>query len=296
MSSLARDLIFSVHGLKMECYNMGKYSLPRSETMSRQDRFRKLFRSVILSATAWTFCSLAHSQQVSYDPHKFMLARSHYTKAMQLLADNKLGEGEAELLEAVKTFPQLAEGFVELGNLSMRRGEYREGLERYLKARDALSALQGIKRQQEAERQRQLQESIDLLNERISDLSRSQRSSDQGKIQQAMVHLEKLQQEKTNAQPSIESPFTPEVHFLVGTAQMKLEQFEEAAKEFQNALTLRPNFGEAHNNLAVVLYYRRDYPACWEHLRAAERAGVRVDPLFKEELTAVFPEPAAATP
>lgn len=265
--------------------------------MSRRDLFRKLLRAVILSGLAWTFCCLALSQQVSYDPHKFMLARSHYTKAMQLLADNKLGEGEAELLEAVKTFPQLAEGFVELGNLSMRRKEYREGLERYLKARDALSELHGMQRQQEAERQRQLQESIDLLNERISDLSRSQRASDQGKIQQAMVHLEKLKQERANLQPSIESPFTPEVHFLVGTAQMKLEQFEEAAKEFQNALTLRPNFGEAHNNLAVVLYYRRDYPACWEHLRAAERAGIRVDPLFKEELTAVFPEPtAAATP
>jgi len=264
--------------------------------MSRRDLFRKLLRAVILSATAWTFCCLALSQQVSYDPHKFMLARSHYTKAMQLLADNKLAEGEAELLEAIKTFPQLAEGFVELGNLSMRRKEYREGLERYLKARDALAELQGIRRQQEAERQRQLQESIDLLNERIRDLGRSTQTSE-GKIQQAMAHLEKLQQEKTNTQPTIESPFTPEVHFLVGTAQMKLEQFEEAAKEFQNALTLRPNFGEAHNNLAVVLYYRRNYPACWEHLRAAERAGIRVDPLFKEELTAVFPEPtAAATP
>jgi len=262
--------------------------------MSRRDRFRKLLPAVIFLGLAGAFCDLAHSQHASYDPHKFMFARSHYAKAMKLLADNKLGEGEAELLEAVKTFPQLAEGFVELGNLSMRRREYREGLERYLKARDALSELQGIKRQQEVDRQRQLQESIDLLNERISDLSRSQRASDQGKIQQAMVRLEKLQQERTNAQPSIDTPFTPEVHFLVGTAQMKLEQFEEAAKEFQNALTLRPNFGEAHNNLAVVLYYRRDYPACWEHLRAAERAGLRVDPLFKEELTAVFPEPTAA--
>ena len=95
----------------------------------------------------------------------------------------------------------------------------------------------------------------------------------------------------------MDAPFTPEVHFLVGTAQMKLERFEEAAKEFQEALVLRPNFGEAHNNLAVVLYYRRDYAACWEHVRAAEQAGIRVVPQFKEELSAVFPEPGgAATP
>lgn len=259
--------------------------------MSLRGNFKKLFRVLMLPVVAWVVTSLTPAQQVSYDPHKFMMARSHYTKAMKLLAENKLGEGEAELLEAVKTFPQLAEGYVELGNLSMNRGEFREGLERYLKARDALAELQGIKRQQEVERQRRLQESIDLLNERISDLSRSQSAADQGKIQQAMVRLEKLQQERSNAQPPTETPFTPEIHFLVGTAHMKLEQFEEAAKEFREALALRPNFGEAHNNLAVVLYYRRDYPACWEHLRAAEQAGVRVDPQFKEELTAVFPEP-----
>ncbi|MCI0655678.1 MAG: hypothetical protein L0170_01230 [Acidobacteria bacterium] len=259
--------------------------------MSLRAYFSKRFHILILTSMAWVLPSWAPGQQVSYDPHKFMIARSHYTKAMKLLADNKLSEGEGELLEAVKTFPQLAEGYIELGNLSMRRGEFREGLERYQKASKALSELQGIKRLQEVERQRQLQESIDLLNERISDLSRSQRTSDQGKIQQAMVRLEKLQQERTNAQPTMESPFTPEVHFLVGTALMKLERFEEAGKEFQSALALRPSFGEAHNNLAVVLYYRRDYPACWAHLRAAEQAGVRVDPRFKEELSAVFPEP-----
>jgi tetratricopeptide (TPR) repeat protein len=259
--------------------------------MSLREHFLQRVRTLVPIGMALLLSSPAPGQQASYDPHKFMIARSHYTKAMKLLADNKLSEGEAELLEAVKTFPQLAEGYVELGNLSMNRGEFREGLERYLKAREALSELQGIKRLQEVERQRRIQESIDLLNERIGELSRSQNASDQGKIQQAMVHLEKLQQEKINAQPPMESPFTPEVHFLVGTALMKLERFEEAAKEFQDALTLRPNFGEAHNNLAVVLYYRRDYPACWVHLRAAELAGIRVDPQFKEELSAIFPEP-----
>jgi tetratricopeptide (TPR) repeat protein len=259
--------------------------------MSLREQFRKRIRTLVLPGIGLVLTSLAPAQQVSYDPHKFMIARSLYAKAMKLLTENKIAEGEAELLEAVKTFPQLAEGYIELGNLSMNRGEFREGLERYLKARDALSELQGIKRLQEAERQRQIQESIDLLNERINELSRSQSASDQGKIQQAMVRLEKLQQEKINAQPTTQTPFTPEVHFLVGTALMKLERFEEAAKEFQDALNLRPNFGEAHNNLAVVLYYRRDYPGCWEHLRAAEHAGVRVDPQFKEELTAIFPEP-----
>jgi tetratricopeptide (TPR) repeat protein len=132
---------------------MNKYSLPWGGTMSLRGHFGKLVRILLLPGIAWALSGLAPAQQVSYDPHKFMIARSHYTKAMKLLADNKFAEGEAELLEAVNMFPHLAEGYIELGNLSMKRGEFREGLERYLKARDALSELQGIKRLQEVERQ-----------------------------------------------------------------------------------------------------------------------------------------------
>src|SRR4030095_2918841 len=184
------------------------------------------------------------------------------------------------------------EGHIALGNLSMQRGDFAQGLDRYTKARNALLELRGIKRQQEAERQRRIQESIALLKERVDEMSRSQRPQDQGKIQQDMVKMERLQQERTKSQPSMETPLTPEEHFLVGTGLMKLERFDAATEEFRQALSLRPKFGEAHNNLAVVLYYRRDYAECWEHLRAAEGAGVRVDPSFRDELSAVFPDPA----
>jgi tetratricopeptide (TPR) repeat protein len=241
---------------------------------------------------AWLVSPLAPGQDASYDPHKLMLARSHYEKGMKLVARDQTAQGEAELLQAVEIFPQLVEGHIELGNLSMQRGEFTQGLERYLKARDALSSLQGIKRLQESERQRRIQESIDLLTAQIDELHRSQRAQDEGKIQQVTVRLEKLQQEKSNTQPSEETPYPPELHFLMGTALMKLERFQDAARELQEALALRPGFGEAHNNLAVVLYFQKDYPACWEHIHAAEQAGVRVSAELKDELSALFADPA----
>ena len=257
------------------------------------DHFRGAVRILLILGMAVMISAIAAAQDASYDPHKLMLARTHYEKGMKLLARDKPAEGEAELLEAVKVFPQLVEAYVELGNLSMKRGDFTQGLERYLKARDALAALQGIKRLQEAERQRRIQESIDLLNAQLDDLRRSQRAQDEGRIQETMVRLEKLRQEKSTTQPSEGTPFTPEIHFLVGTALMKLERFQDAAKELGEALSLRPGFGEAHNNLAVVLYFQKDYPACWEHIHAAEQAGVRVSAELKEELAALFADPGA---
>src|SRR4030095_10212694 len=109
------------------------------------------------------------------------------------------------------------EGHIALGNLSMQRGDFAQGLDRYTKARNALLELQGIKRQQEAERQRRIQESIDLLKERVDEMSRSQRPQDQGKIQQDMVKIERLPQERTKSQPSMETPLTPQGDFLLGT-------------------------------------------------------------------------------
>jgi tetratricopeptide (TPR) repeat protein len=262
--------------------------------MSLGDCFRVPTRILLAMAAILFLCDHLPAQQESYDPHKLMIARSHYEKGMKLLARDDLEGGEAQLLEAVGVFPQLVEGYLALGNLSMQRGDFTQGLDRYTKAKNALLELQAIKHQQEAERQRRIQESIDLLKERMDEMSRSQRPQDQGKVQQDMVKMERLEQERTNSQPSMETPLTPEVHFLVGTALMKLERFDAAAEEFRQALSLRPKFGEAHNNLAVVLYYRREYAECWEHLRAAEGAGIRVDPGFLDELSAVFPEPAAS--
>ena len=228
----------------------------------------------------------------AYDPHTLMLAKSHFDKGMKLLSGTRDEEAEAEFTEAIKLFPELVEAHIQLGNISMRHRNFSQALERYLKARQSLADLQGLRHAQEMARMRQLQENIDLIKERINDLRSSPRASDAGKVQQEMVRLEKLERERTNAQPAAETPFTPEIHFLVGNALMKLERFDEAREELTQALVLRPDFGEAHNNLAVLCFYKREYDECWKHVHAAEAAGVRVDPVFRSELAVLSPEPA----
>ncbi|HEU5180169.1 MAG TPA: tetratricopeptide repeat protein, partial [Candidatus Polarisedimenticolia bacterium] len=225
-----------------------------------------------------------------YESHRLMMARSHFENGMKLLSSAHVPEAEAELKEAVKIFPELVDAHIQLGAISMGRGDFAQALERFLAARQSLSDLQGMRHAQEMERQRRLQESIDLIKERIADMRRGARVSDTGKIEQESVRLEQLERERTTAQPLSETPFTPQIHFLVGTVLMKLERFDEAHEELARAVDLRPGFGEAHNNLAVLDFYRKDYARSWEHVHAAETAGVKVDPLFRAELAALAPE------
>jgi tetratricopeptide (TPR) repeat protein len=225
------------------------------------------------------------------DARMVMMARSHFEKGMKLIGKGSEKEGEEELRESLRVFPDFADASIQLGNLAMRRREYGQGLELYLQAQASLLHLQGLSRQQEVERRRRLQEGIDALQERIEQLRLSQRTGAAGEIDAAMIRMEKLRQEQNKVLTQDEPPIPAELHFLIGTARMNLERYDEAIEDYRQALSQRPGYGEVHNNLAVIYLYRKDYPHAWEHLHAAEKAGIRINPQFREELSAAAPEP-----
>ena len=52
------------------------------------------------------------------------------------------------------------------------------------------------------------------------------------------------------------------------------------------AVAVEPTIGEIHNNLAVVCMVTERYDEAEREVQLAEKAGFRVSPAFKEELTA----------
>jgi tetratricopeptide (TPR) repeat protein len=255
--------------------------------------------AIFLLTLLWAGAGVPFAVAVPEEPvdsHKLMLARTHLDKGMKLLEKGNQEEAEAEFLEAIRAFPDMADAYIQLGHLSMRRKDYSQGLERYLQARTALTNLQGISRRQEVERARRIQESMDILREQIDQLRVSQDPADQSEINMKIAQMEKLRQEQTKLRAPVELPVPAELSFLVGTARMNLERYDEAIEDYREALAQRPGYGEAHNNLAVIYFYRKDYPRAWEHLHAAEKAGVRINPQFREELSAGAPEPPPTKP
>ena len=248
---------------------------------------------VLLLVLLWAMAggpSPAAAPEEAVDSQKLMLAKTHLDKGMKLLEKGSLEEAEAEFLEATRAFPDMADAYIQLGHLSMRRKDYSQGLDRYLQARTALTNLQGISRRQEVERSRRMQESMDILREQIDQLRVSQNPADQSEVNVKMAQMDRLRQEQTKLRAHDELSIPAELPFLIGTARMNLEEYDAAIEDYREALALRPGYGEAHNNLAVIYFYRKDYPLAWEHLRAAEKAGIRINPQFREELSAAAPE------
>jgi tetratricopeptide (TPR) repeat protein len=82
----------------------------------------------------------------------------------------------------------------------------------------------------------------------------------------------------------IEIPVPSFVSLSLGSAYFRAEQFEEAERQFRAAIVTDPKAGEAHNNLAVILMMKAQYTDAMAELKAAEKAGFRVNPELKDQI------------
>jgi Flp pilus assembly protein TadD len=70
----------------------------------------------------------------------------------------------------------------------------------------------------------------------------------------------------------------------LGSAYFRADATADAEREYRAALAVDPKLGEAHNNLAVVCMLTGRYPEADAEIKAAEKAGFRVNPQLKEDL------------
>ncbi|MGH9370721.1 MAG: tetratricopeptide repeat protein, partial [Vicinamibacterales bacterium] len=75
-----------------------------------------------------------------------------------------------------------------------------------------------------------------------------------------------------------------EVSLALGSAYFRNRQREDAEREWLSAVAANPRLGEAHNNLAVVYMLTGRKKEANDAVKAAERAGFRVDPRLKDDI------------
>jgi Flp pilus assembly protein TadD len=75
-----------------------------------------------------------------------------------------------------------------------------------------------------------------------------------------------------------------EVSLALGSAYFRNGQLEDAEREWKVAIGTNSSLGEAHNNLAVVYMMSGRFDEAEGSIAAAERAGFRVNPQFKQDL------------
>ena len=72
----------------------------------------------------------------------------------------------------------------------------------------------------------------------------------------------------------------------IGSAYFRLNDLPNAEREYRAAVEVNPAFGEAHNNLAVVYMVTGRLTEAENAVKAAEKAGFKVNPKLKEDIAA----------
>jgi tetratricopeptide (TPR) repeat protein len=215
-------------------------------------------------------------------------AMPRYRAGLDYLRAEAYAEAAKAFRDATEIDPSFAMAYYGLGRASMPQKKYGEAVAAYAKCRDLYRGQAGrlFTNQQEAQRYRQ---------DQMTELDEAIRSYSSGPLTaQATEAIRSLNERKRQLQQtmqrgnnlSIDASVPAFVSLSLGSAFFRLEQFADAEREYKAAIAEDPKTGEAYNNLAVVYLQTGRVQEASDAVKAAEKAGYKVNPLLKDDIAA----------
>lgn len=210
--------------------------------------------------------------------HLDAFARNDFTYGVALYQHGYLDQAEASFRQVIATKPDNADGYYNLGTLSLSRKDYaqaRQYLEQALKLRpdypEAWNNLGMI-----AAQDGRADDAIDAFTKAIAlrpgytvallnlgNVYRRQHAF--AKADESLNHALQLQ------------PDDPEISYSLGMLYAQQNETERASIFLQKAIALRPDYPEALNNLGVLYIHQQDYSKAEEQFRTCIRLVPKFD-------------------
>ena len=186
---------------------------------------------------------------------------THYNLAVALLGKQEYAEAENELHEAIDCSPSLAEAYVLLGGICLKRKDL-EGCYRFnqraTKARAGFAEGYG-----------------NMAFVLLQLVDGKDTKEDEEKVDKAIKNLKKAITHNKNF---------VQAYTTLGTAYFMKGLVPEGIKANLEALKVQPEFPVAHNNLSVAYLETGEFDKAIAHCDKAEELGFEVAQELKEEL------------
>lgn len=232
------------------------------------------------------FVSPALAQQTTRSNPNTERARVHYMRGWENMRAEAFDVAVTEFGQAIELYPQYAMAHYSLGRAYM-------ALRRYQDAIQALNACAGIysadasrafNNQLEANRQRQ--DRLMELQDIRAQVSKGPQSQTTANTMSLIDNAIRMTTNAFDRGQNVElgTPVPSFVSLSLGSAYFRAEQFPEAERHYRAAIAADAKAGEAHNNLAVVLMMKAQYADALAELKAAEKAGFRVNPELRDQI------------
>jgi len=229
---------------------------------------------------------LVFGQLVDEDRRKEAVKR--YRAGQEFMFAEAWEKARVEFAAAVRLDPLLTLAHYGLGQSNMALKQYREAVQAYSGCRDAYLTLAAIEQSQGRDIDRLREQEIRELKDALSLVQSGRvKMANAGafsgmKLDERIKELERMRGRERRAGTQFSVP--AEVYLALGSAHFRSGSLADAEREYTEAVRINAKFGEAHNNLAVVYMLTGRYTEAEASMRAAEKAGFRVNPRFKEDL------------
>jgi len=251
-------------------------------------------RLVVCAAFVATFISAAVSVsasqgalgQATADRDRVEALR-HYRLGQDSMRSEHYDDAEKEFQTASKLDPSLELAPYGLGQVYMATKRFRPAIVAYGKCRDVIHSNAVAAAGDELAYQRRINDAITALEDELRLYSQGGKS---GTTPAAInnqrtlgMRIQALKDAKHRAIGAAQ-PTPAWISLALGSAYFRADVMADAEREYRAAIDVDPKLGEAHNNLAVVCLLTGRAADADVEIKAAEKAGFKVNPALKEDV------------
>jgi tetratricopeptide (TPR) repeat protein len=239
----------------------------------------------LMCAAVLSFATPLGAQQV-VDAVTAKDALRHYRAGQDALQREQFDQALSSFSEAVRLDPMLALAHYGRGQAHMALKDFPAAVQDFTTCRQTYERMAGLAMSRGAEMTQRIDDEIRELKNTLRRMQQEQGVGGDPPLKALNVEtrIRELERMRNTGAEAIHAP--AEVSLALGSAYFRQDRFEDAEREYRAALALNPKFGEAHNNLAVVLFSTGRLDEARREADAARKAGYRVNPSFLHDLDA----------
>lgn len=206
-----------------------------------------------------------------------------YREGVQLMRSERWEQAASVFKAVIEIDPLMALAHYNLGQCRMAQRRFVEAVSAYRDSRQAFEKLSTLSQRDRETRDRTRRDEINEIRTSLSRLNLS-KSSASGAYAVTLENRLRTLEAMDGRDRSEKAAVPGEVMLALGSAYFRQENLVDAEIEWKAAVQASPRLGEAHNNLAVAYMMTGRKKEAEDAVKAAERAGFRVNPGLKDDI------------
>jgi len=207
----------------------------------------------------------------------------HYRNGQEFMSAEQFEKAAEEYQKAIDKDRLLTLAHFGLGQANMSMKRFASAIQAFTSCREAFRTLYGLSEKDRVLVERQREDEIRELKDTIRRMQAMNGNHQFDlRVTKIEAHIQDLERQRSSNQAGFMAP--AEVSLSLGSAFFRNEQLGEAEREWKAAIAANPKLGEAHNNLAALYAMTGRKADAEASVKAAEKAGYRVNPRLKEDI------------